>query len=219
MEPPQGRAEIEKLFGNPSMINGKLNEEWARANIMLVPTPNNWQLYYQNSGKLTKIPGIRMHKLLKDLFLKSLNEIWNYAKQEIGDSPSDDTIRNWLHNLRVDQTNGGFEFRAITGGTQLSLHSYGIAIDWDADHNPRKKPLSKTLPDWWYNIWSTNGWSNGCHFPTPDPMHIQYATNAFMFDEYEAIFNKKIWQLLIINMFHYHGKKITLKEWYGVSLF
>lgn len=73
---------------------------------------------------------------------------------------------------------GAFNFRKITGGSRLSLHAYGIAIDWDPEHNPRQKPLKRTLPDWWYEIWGAHGWSDGRRFPTPDPMHVQFATGA-----------------------------------------
>ena len=96
----------------------------------------------------------------------------------IGGSPSQDAIRDWLHKRRLDLHGGGFNFRKITAGSSLSLHAYGIAIDWDPDHNPRGKPLTKTLPDWWFDIWKNHGWSDGRHFPTPDPMHVQFATGA-----------------------------------------
>ena len=179
MKPPHGREEIEKLFGSPSSPDGNLDKVWESKNISLVEPPGEWQLYYQDGSKLTKVKGINIHNLLADSFHSALNEIWKYAQQQIGGTPTSEQIRTWLHDKRVDQHNGGFEFRPITGGTLLSLHAYGIAIDWDAEHNPRKKPLTKTLPDWWYDIWLSHGWSNGCHFPTPDPMHIQYATGAF----------------------------------------
>jgi D-alanyl-D-alanine carboxypeptidase-like protein len=104
-----------------------------------------------------------------------LDEIWSCARQQAGAGATDDAIRAWLHRRRLDQHGGGFNFRAITGGRRLSLHSYGIAIDWDPEHNPRRKPLTGTLPDWWYDIWNKRGWRDGRTFPTPDPMHVQFA--------------------------------------------
>ncbi|MDQ2719934.1 MAG: M15 family metallopeptidase [Bacteroidota bacterium] len=183
MKPPHGRKEIEEIFGNPATPAGKLSKVWKDSNIILAAPPAGWQLYYQDGSKLSPVKGISIHKLLVESFHEALSQIWNYAKNKIGGTPNDDDIRKWIHGLCLDQTNGGFDFRPITGGTLLSLHAYGIAIDWDAEHNPRKKPLTKTLPDWWYRIWADLGWSNGCHFPTPDPMHVQYATGAFMLNE------------------------------------
>ena len=120
-----------------------------------------------------------MHRLLKDKFLQVLTDIWDFAEQQIGNHPSDLAILNWLQNQRLNETGGGFNYRKSSGDhTKLSLHSYGIAIDWDPIHNPHQKPLTKTLPDWWYNIWRNHGWSDGRHFTTPDPMHVQFATGA-----------------------------------------
>ncbi|PTX98890.1 hypothetical protein DB346_19600 [Verrucomicrobia bacterium LW23] len=62
----------------------------------------------------------------------------------------------------------------MRGGRRLSMHSFGIAIDWDANNNPQGNPNS-TLPDFWYEIWAKHGWIDGRHFRTPDPMHVQFA--------------------------------------------
>lgn len=167
------------MFGNPANADGTLNEAWEGANIRKIAPPDGWQLYYQDDKRgLVPVSGIRMHKLLEDVFHAALDDIWAFAAQQIGGKPSGDDIRMWLHKRRLDQHGGGFNFRKITGGTSLSLHSYGIAIDWDPDHNPRQKPLKKTLPDWWYDLWAKQGWRDGRHFSTPDPMHVQFATGA-----------------------------------------
>ena len=181
MNTPNGYAQINALFGNPANDNGSLNHAWYAANIISVPPPAGWQLYYQDSAGVAPAPvsSIQMHRLLKDIFQTVLQQVWYYAAQEAGTTPTDDDIRSWIHQNRLDLTAGGFNFRPNTSNkTVLSMHSYGIAIDWDAVNNPRKKPLTCTLPDWWYNIWAQNGWSDGRHFATPDPMHVQFATGA-----------------------------------------
>jgi hypothetical protein len=178
MKIPNGRAEIEAMFGNPANSDGTLNEAWEGANIRRVAPPDGWRLFYQADTGLVAVSSIRMHRLLEDTFLAVMDDIWNRAAIQLGGVPTDDDIRAWLHQRQLDQHGGGFNFRKITAGSQLSLHAYGIAIDWDPEHNPRKKPLTKTLPDWWYDIWTARGWSDGRRFPTPDPMHVQFATGA-----------------------------------------
>ena len=178
MTTPNGRPEIEAMFGNPANSDGTLNEAWEATNIRKVAPPDNWQLFYQSDTGLVPVSGIRMHRLLEDSFIAVLDDIWQSAVEQIGGSPTDDTVRAWLHHRRIDQHGGGFNFRKITGGSSLSLHSYGIAIDWDPEHNPRQKPLKRTLPDWWYDLWKARGWADGRRFPTPDPMHVQFATGA-----------------------------------------
>jgi hypothetical protein len=142
--------------------------------------PLAWYPYLadQSINGLVGVPGTRLHQLLADFFVTVLDDVWGYAKQQLGAAVTDHQIRAWLHEGRLDQHSGGFNFRNITGGRKLSLHSYGIALDWDPEHNPRKKPLTRTLPDWWYDIWKPRGWSDGRHYSTPDPMHVQFATGA-----------------------------------------
>lgn len=175
---PDGVAEIEAMFGNPANSDGTLNEAWEGANIRKIPPPDGWLLYYQSDSGLVSVSGIRMHRLLEDSFVAVLDDIWSNVAARLGPGASNDQIRKWLHTKRLDQHGGGFNFRKITGGSRPSLHSYGIAIDWDPDHNPRQRPLTKTLPDWWYAIWKDHGWHDGRRFPTPDPMHVQFATGA-----------------------------------------
>jgi hypothetical protein len=176
---PHGRAEIEAMFGNPANKDGTLNEAWEGANIRKIAPPDKWRLFYQDDERgLVPVSGIRLHKLLEDVFVAALDDIWKHAAEEVGQGASDDEIRAWLHKRRLDQHGGGFNFRKITNGSQLSMHAYGIGIDWDPDHNPRKKPLTRTLPDWWFDVWAKHGWTDGRHYKTPDPMHVQFATGA-----------------------------------------
>ena len=180
MTTPNGYDEIRQLFGNPANPDGSLNHAWEDANIIKVAPPAGWNLYYQDAqNPLVPITGIRMHRLLADSFTLVMTQIWNYAKQQTAKPANNNAVRAWLHQNRLDQTGGGFNFRQSTGNKKnLSLHSYGIAIDWDPVHNPHRKPLTKTLPDWWFAIWAQNGWTDGRHFTTPDPMHVQFATGA-----------------------------------------
>lgn len=178
LQPPNGRAEIEKMFGDPANADGTLNEHWEEQNILRVPPPAPWQLYYQDDTLgVVPVSGISIHRLLADSFRAVLGEIWQTAVQQMGGTPADDQVRQWLHDRRLDQHGGGFNFRVIKRTSHLSLHSYGIAIDWDPDNNPQGS-LTSTLPDWWYDIWNRHGWSDGRHFSNPDPMHVQFATGA-----------------------------------------
>lgn len=175
---PNGRDAIQQMFGKPNNNDGTLNEAWESQNIRHVTPPTGWQLYYQDDDHgPVPVSSIRIHRKLEETFHKVLTAIWDHARVQLGGTPSDSAIRQWLNERRLDQHSGGFNFRFIHGTNRLSLHSYGIAIDWDADHNPQGHS-SHSLPDWWYDIWRNNGWSDGRHFPTPDPMHVQFATGA-----------------------------------------
>lgn len=180
MNTPHGYDEIIKAFGNPTdpAHPTKANPAWEQANIKLIKPPAGWQLYYQDDAGLVKISGIRIHVLLADSFTAVLTEIWEHAKAQLPANATTAQIQQWLHAKRVDQTGGGYNYRPNTSNPKvLSMHCWGIAIDWDPDHNPRGTAAT-TLEPWWYQIWANHGWSNGKHFHTPDPMHVQFATGA-----------------------------------------
>jgi hypothetical protein len=116
-----------------------------------------------------------MHKLLKEEFQSVLKDIWDYARSQLGSAAADQEILDWLNGLRLDLHGGGYNFRKKRAGRKLSLHSFGIAIDWDPLNNPMGS-ADYTLPDWWYDIWNQHGWTDGRSFK--DPMHVQFATGA-----------------------------------------
>ncbi len=58
----------------------------------------------------------------------------------------------------------------------LSLHAWAAAVDINADTNPMKKPLTTDLPEEFVREFERYGFTWGGHFPTPDPMHFQWAS-------------------------------------------
>jgi len=138
LQTPNGRDEIERTFGKPNNGDGTLNEAWESENIKRVAPPAGWRLFYQDDDRgPVPVSGIRLHRKLEASFQSVLSAVWSRARAEIGSGASDDAIRLWLNDRRLDQHTGGFNYRPIRGSSRLSLHSYGIAIDWDAKHNPQ----------------------------------------------------------------------------------
>lgn len=180
MRTPNGYDEIKAMFGDPSGPDGTLNPVWEAKNIKRVTPPKGWKLFYDDgTAPLKTVSALSVHRILEPTLTNTLREVWEYARSQIGTAANDAQIQTWLHDHRLDLIGGAFNYRKkrVTA-SQISLHSFGIAIDWDPLHNPQKKPLTCTLPNWWYAIWQANGWHDGRQFPTPDPMHIQYATGA-----------------------------------------
>lgn len=70
-------------------------------------------------------------------------------------------------------TIGCFNPRLKRGIDQLSLHSWGAAVDLNADTNPLGGPGD--MPQSWVNIWEAVGWTWGGRWRRPDPMHFQWA--------------------------------------------
>lgn len=176
---PDGLDEVRATFGNPFLPDGTKDADWEAQNIRRVAPPDGWRLFYQKSAtQLVAVSAISMHMLLEDSFVAVMDDLWQQARQQAGAGASDEAVQAWLHQRRLDITGGGYNFRKVRGSSAPSMHAFGIAIDWDPLHNPLQKPLKRTLPDWWYDTWAQHGWSDGRHFKTPDPMHVQFATGC-----------------------------------------
>ncbi len=71
------------------------------------------------------IPSIVIHKKCAASLQRVLTRVWT----ETGKSESR------IRDLRYDVFSGSFVYRTKRGGTSLSMHAYGAAVDWDAPDN------------------------------------------------------------------------------------
>lgn len=147
---PHGIVEIRRVYGDIQVAVGKVVAPpgWESANMIVVPDLPGW-------------PKKRyIHKLIEEPLRAALA-----ACIALGDGYEIKTL-------------GCFAPRAKRSNPNvLSLHSWGVAVDLNAATNPMRKPLTKDIPDAWIAAFEASGWTWGGNFPTPDPMHFQYATN------------------------------------------
>ena len=140
-------------------IFGKAGDE---SNLVNVKPP--YQLYYCG----TPVKTIRVHKEIADRVQKALSEVLEYYGIEK------------IKQLGLDQYSGSYNYRKSTGSSSLSMHAWGIALDFAAEKNTyaMKKPqasLSKPECEMWWKIWEKHGaFSLGreCNY---DWMHLQFA--------------------------------------------
>lgn len=104
-----------------------------------------------------KVTRSRAHKLMVPVFKAVLAEL--KAKG----------LEKYVQNY-----GGIYNHRPITGTQKLSTHSWGIAIDIE----PQKYPLGSTarIQADVIEVFARYGFIYGGDFPTPDPMHMQYAS-------------------------------------------
>lgn len=140
-------------------IFGKAGDE---SNLVNIKPP--YQLYY--CGKPVKT--IRVHKLIADRVQAALKEILaHYGIEKI-------------KQLGLDQYSGSYNYRKSTNGSSMSMHAWGIALDFAAEKNTykMKKPqasLSKPECEMWWKIWEKHGavsLGRECNY---DWMHLQFA--------------------------------------------
>ena len=77
------------------------------------------------------------------------------------------------HGSQDTNDDWGFANRAIRGTNTASNHSWGLAIDIDAQEYPQGQ-LRRQPPQWVINIFGRYGFSYGGQFSRPDPMHFEF---------------------------------------------
>ena len=148
MNPAHGLADLQARFGKLTVVNGQITSplHWESANMLTV----------------TDLPGVG-HKLyvnkymvgpLRAALAAALSACPGYAIRTIG-----------CFNPRPKRVNG-----------DLSVHSWGLAIDINADTNPMHRPMITDMPDAFVKAFTDQGFTWGGHFATPDPMHYQYVS-------------------------------------------
>lgn len=144
-------------FGNPYAPG------WGATHIVHVTCP--WQLHM---GPL-HIPYIKINKIASDSLTRVLNHVWDWSDKD----------PEKIASIHADQFSGDWVIRQMRGLKSISMHSYGLAVDFDAPHNQlgsrkhffqAENPLIKAFLD--------EGWTWGGSWSRPDAMHVQAAKVA-----------------------------------------
>ena len=140
-------------------VFGKAGNESNLVNIV-PPYP----LYY--CGK--KVPTIRVHKLIAEPVKNALADVLAYYGLER------------IKKLGLDQYSGSYNYRKTSTGSAMSMHAWGIALDFAAEKNTysMKKPnasLSKPECEKWWQIWESYGAVSLGREANYDWMHLQFA--------------------------------------------
>lgn len=145
--PKSDRASIEAFYGLPGDESNLVSFEF--------PFPT----YYGGRQVLRS----RCHKKVKDSLLRILSDIgdcYGHAKAIIEEA---------------EDYGGIFNFRPKRGSNSLSLHSWGIAIDMDADDNMFRDswPMRADMPLEIMECFAREGWLSAGAFWGYDAMHHQ----------------------------------------------
>lgn len=156
---PDGRAAVIATFGDISRFirsDGTLSPTWEAQKIVRVNLPKPLPLAFTSS----KVTRITVHKLLAPLLSETLRAIHDAGK--------------WS---KLVSYGGGYNFRPIRGASDVSLHAWGIAWDFDPQNNRlgTKGNMDKTVVE----IFERHGFFWGGKFRSrKDPMHFQFAINT-----------------------------------------
>lgn len=166
------QSRCDQFYGNPRGANGMASTKWMAANLTTVAPPFAMKCCWAPFAPVKKIT---IHKHCSDSLAEILKRIWleSGKKQAIIDA--------WGVNL----FGGTFAFRTMRGGSNLSMHSWGCAIDLDparnglGDYTPVLTPSHPVAV-----IFKAEGWVHGADWNgnqkvmderRPDAMHFQAA--------------------------------------------
>ena len=130
----------------------------------LVSIEPPYPLFYE--GK--QVRTIRVHRLVAEAVLDVLREVLAvYGAERI-------------RELGLDQYGGSYNYRGTTGGSSLSMHAWGVAIDWCPEKNGMKMhapeaSLSREACGPWWEIWEKHGAVSMGRAGGYDWMHVQFA--------------------------------------------
>lgn len=116
-----------------------------------------------------KVSSTRCHQKVADSATRVFAEVLkHYGRQRISE-------------LKLDYFGGCYNNRPIRGGTKASMHSWGIAFDFDPVRNQLewgrdRASFARPEYDAWWKIWEAEGWVSLGRTKNFDWMHVQAAT-------------------------------------------
>jgi len=119
--PHESVAALNAMFGDPRGANGQPSMLWEGANLVHWQPP--YPMFYSD-GVHTPMLHLRVHKKCLSTFDAAFHDV-------LATLGHDYIV---LHRLNV--TGGTYCYRLERGGSRLSVHSWGIAVDMDPGHNP-----------------------------------------------------------------------------------
>lgn len=178
MQAPHGRAGVIATFG----IGGNESSTWYKQNIISQKLP--FELLYENdNGSLSPVKSVRFHYKAMPALMAAFSAIWAHARMivkhdngyDLTTGQYDTLTHKWLKEQGLLNYGGTFEYRPIRGSSNLSMHSYGIAIDMAPGANKLGEKNS-TLPAWFVQCFKDQGFFWGGDFEHRlDKMHFQMA--------------------------------------------
>lgn len=131
---------------------------------------NQTKLILPYSMRLAWNPNLKVSKITCHVKVEpSLKKIFEGILTHYG---SEEKIRS----NRMDLFGGCLNVRKVRGGSSWSIHSWGVAIDLDPEHNQLKWGRDKaTMPEKVIEIFEDEGWVSLGNSRNYDFMHFQAA--------------------------------------------
>lgn len=163
--PRQTPTAMNAFYGDPDPNHdGAADRSWEEANLVNLQPPYPMVLAWATNKPVRTI---RIHRLCADSLARVLSGIADHYGS-----------RTALENAGMHLYGGAYNFRLKRGGSSLSNHSWGSAIDLDPARNGfgrRWRPDAGMISPEVVALFAAEGWTWGGKWSTPDAMHFQAA--------------------------------------------
>jgi hypothetical protein len=156
--PHEDSVSLDKFYGNPRGRNGRVSSTWYKNHIVNWKPP--YPIFYSDGHQPMRM--LLVHKLCVPAFDGAFTEVLNHFGPDA------------IKEKHLDICGGTYNYRNMRGGSRLSVHAYGIAIDMDPENNPFPHRWTEDGIDLdFVKIMEKHGfWWRG-HHGDIDPMHFQ----------------------------------------------
>jgi len=158
------QSEVENIFGRNITYRSGVPDEsptWKAKNLVSVPLP--WKAIASWDAKIP-VRSLLMHRLVETSLTGILRRIWDDFDQS----------QEKIEAIHMHRIGGGYNWRLMRGGNRLSMHSYGIAADFDPEHNAFGDNHPK-MAQQIITRFKEEGWVWGGEWAKKDGMHFQAA--------------------------------------------
>ncbi len=163
---PEERAEVNP-YNWPKQYTLEFDSFYGQRgqNLIKIQLPYPHKIAWDTSSVINSFScHVKVHDSMKRVLTKVLNV---YGLDEI-------------KRLRLDLWGGCYNERPLRGGTKWSMHSWGIAVDFDPGRNKLewgRNNAAFSQPEYnrWWEIWEEEGWISLGRQRNFDWMHVQAA--------------------------------------------
>ena len=119
--PHEDTVSLNAFYGDPRGADGEVSTRWYGENLVQWTPP--YQMYYSD-GKHSPMNHLKVHRKCYNTFANAFED----ALKTLG--------HDYIVAHHLDVTGGTFCYRLERGGSRLSVHSWGCAIDISPAENP-----------------------------------------------------------------------------------
>lgn len=161
--PHEDLKSLNAFYGDPRGLDGEASGSWQRLNLIRwVPA---YPMFYSDEDR-TPLRTLWIHKKCVETFEAAFQDVL----KTVG--------RDYIEAKRLNISGGTFCYRVQRGGSRLSVHSWGCAIDMDPAHNPfpaRWRTGKGMIDETFATILQKHGFCWRGAKGDDDPMHFQLA--------------------------------------------